>query len=321
MIYPWLESTLDGWRRRLAAGRKPQALIIHGNEGLGKSAFIEVVVAELMCKQPQPEPCGHCQSCRLLTAGHHPDVIKLEPEKGLIKVKEIRRLVEFFVSTAHSGAHKVAVISQAEQMNKAAANALLKVLEEPPASGLLILQTAHIHHLLPTIRSRCLQLQITLSAIQKQQAMDWLTERNTLSSDELAWIMTLADGLPLTADDLLQHNKQSSFTEHLKQISDYLTNNQTVTVTANYLAKNLDQQQWQLLQRYFLAWVKQQWRTDDNLNLAQQPLTSWLMQHPCGTTVCLKMCDLINQIMVNFNSQVKTQLQIESMLVDLRAAS
>ncbi len=318
MIYPWLQPILAQWRERLLANRKPQALIIHGNEGVGKGAFTDKVVAELMCKQPNPEPCGHCQSCRLLTSGHHPDLISLQPEKGLIKVKDIRRLVDFFVSTAHSGKHKLAVITQAETMNIAASNALLKVLEEPPASGLLILQTSQIHRLLPTIRSRCMQLQISLGEEQQEMVLGWLKGRHSLTSDELDWVMTVTDGLPLVADSLLNTKMQAVFMEHLSQLMRYLEKNQAVTTTAVYFEKNLDRQQWLLLQRYLIALVKHQWQPNNSHNWTQHPLSTWFMSHSNGVFACLKMCDLINQIMVNLNTQVKTQLQIESMLVTLK---
>jgi|SRR5690554_2620982 len=318
MIYPWLQPTLAQWRERLLADRKPQALIIHGNEGIGKGAFTDAIVAELMCRQPSPEPCGECQSCRLLASGHHPDLIKLEPEKGLIKVKDIRRLVAFFVSTAHSGKHKLAVIADAETMNKAAANALLKVLEEPPASGLLILQTAQMHHLLPTIRSRCLQLQITLDSNQQESILSWLKERHSVATEELNWVMTVSDGLPLIADSLLNLQMQNTFISHLDQLLEYLEESRAVTDTADYLMKNLDWLQWQLLQRYLMAYVKHQWQPNNTLIWTQHPLTSWLRKQPDGISTCLKMCELINQIMVNLTSQVKTQLQIESMLVTLK---
>lgn len=318
MIYPWLQPTLAQWRERILADRKPQALIIHGNEGIGKGVFTAAVVAELMCKQPNPEPCGQCQSCRLLASGHHPDLISLQPEKGLIKVKDIRRLVDFFVSTAHSGKHKLAVIAQAESMNMAAANALLKVLEEPPASGLLILQTAQIHRLLPTIRSRCLQLQINLDEKQRATALSWLKSRHSLTSDDLNWVMTVSDGLPLIADALLNTNSQEAFMGHLSQLVEYLKEKQAVTTTADYFVKNLDWQQWQLLQRYLMALVKHQWQPNKSLIWTDHPLTTWFTSQPNGVVACLKMCDLINQIMLNLNSQVKTQLQIESMLVTLK---
>jgi DNA polymerase-3 subunit delta' len=138
---------------RGAAERPHHAYIFAGPEGSGKSIAAIAFTAALLCPDGG---CGECRSCRLVAAGHHPNVFLVEPEGRDIHVDTIREEVWTPVSrTAPEPGRKVFVIREADRLSPAAADTLLKVLEEPPADAVFLLMSARAHELPDTIWSRC----------------------------------------------------------------------------------------------------------------------------------------------------------------------
>ncbi len=138
----------------------PHAVIFAGIYGIGKRKIAENCAAALLCENPKKgEACGVCASCKILAAGNHPDFYVIEPEESKsapnIKIGQIRSLQsQVSLQPNHSNC-RVVIIDGAEFMNKAAANCLLKTLEEPTGQTIFILVTANRAGLLMTIRSRC----------------------------------------------------------------------------------------------------------------------------------------------------------------------
>ena len=160
--YPWLQPQWQALGERHARDRIGHAYLLSGREGLGKSAFAEAVAQTLLCEAPGStfSPCCGCRSCLLYQAGNHPDVKLLAPEEDRksIVIDQVRALIEFFTLKSHYGRRKIGIVDPADSMHHAAANALLKILEEPPAEALLLL-VAHRPALLPaTVLSRCQRL-------------------------------------------------------------------------------------------------------------------------------------------------------------------
>ncbi len=104
------------------------------------------------------DACDGCPSCRRIEAGIHPDVAFVRPEKGVIKIEEIRKLEEALSLCPYEGGYKAAIVDDAHLMNDKAANAFLKCLEEPPAGSVIVLASSNPERLPDTIRSRCLAL-------------------------------------------------------------------------------------------------------------------------------------------------------------------
>ena len=100
-------------------------------------------------------PCGVCRSCRRIQAENHPDIIQVRPSGGLIRIARIRELCQSLTMKAYEARWRVAIICDAHRMNPQAANALLKMLEEPPDGTALVLTALQRSDLLPTIVSRC----------------------------------------------------------------------------------------------------------------------------------------------------------------------
>jgi DNA polymerase III subunit delta' len=193
LIYPWVLPVLDRLPRPAKA--LPRALLMTGRPGLGKRDTALFLVQGLLCETHRDElkACGSCASCRLYQVGNHPDLRMLEvgqeeegpasgaadedtgPSKKVsrqISVERVRTLTEFVTITSHRGGAKVVCIVPAEAMHPSAANAVLKILEEPPGDTYFVLVSHQPERLLPTIRSRCFQLAFTLPCAGP--ALDWL---------------------------------------------------------------------------------------------------------------------------------------------------
>lgn len=198
-LYPWLASNGHDLAEQLAAGRLPHALLVVGGTGLGAPGLIQWLEALLLCQTSSSrEPCGQCRSCTLLRAGNHADSLHLMPEgKGrLIKVDAVRHLLQFSQGTPQLGARQVVVLEQADTLNLAASNALLKVLEEPPDGTFILLQTDDPARLLPTIRSRVQWLRLAGPDVDQGQA--WLAEQG-VDAAQAPLLLSLAEGQPCRA--------------------------------------------------------------------------------------------------------------------------
>jgi len=156
----------------------------------------------LLCSAPVDGlNCGCCHGCELSAAGSHGDLRWLEPaeDSRVIKIDQVRSLIEFLNRTAGLGLRKVAVLAPAEAMNASAANALLKALEEPAPETYLILVCHRLHGVPATIRSRCRMLR--LPAPDRAQALDWL-EPLAGGRERSAQLLEVAGDRPLLALEL-----------------------------------------------------------------------------------------------------------------------
>ncbi|MFD2166548.1 AAA family ATPase [Thalassotalea euphylliae] len=165
MQFPWVEQLKGQLSSQLSQGRLPHALLLSGSKGVGKKHLAEWLARLILCQTPirngnvDSQACGHCKHCLLINSGTFPDLKSLESNDN-IGVDDIRSVTRFLETTAQIGQSKVVVISQIEHMTVAAANALLKTLEEPNVGNVLILSTDNIDLILPTIVSRCQRVDI-----------------------------------------------------------------------------------------------------------------------------------------------------------------
>jgi DNA polymerase-3 subunit delta' len=153
---------LANLRRAMGENHPGHAHLYFGPPGIGKATVAAAFVQALFCRNklsPDASGCGACAPCRKVAQGVHGDLIQVVMAEGKtrIGVDQVRQLAGFFSLTPLEAPWKVAIMDDAASMNEAAANALLKTLEEPPDRSLLILVTRQPGRLLPTIRSRCLK--------------------------------------------------------------------------------------------------------------------------------------------------------------------
>lgn len=204
-ILPW---QTEPWRRMqecITQGRLPHALLLTGASGLGKTVFAQSLAGALLCERPRAsgEPCGACRACYWLDAATHPDLLLLQPEEPdkPIRIDPVRAFCQSLSLTSQCGGHKVGLIAPAHHMNSAAANSLLKTLEEPAADTLIVLISDRPSALLPTIQSRCQRLH--LAPPSAQEALPWL-QRQLEQGGDAGVLLALAAGAPLKAVALSQ---------------------------------------------------------------------------------------------------------------------
>jgi DNA polymerase-3 subunit delta' len=231
------------WHRalleRLLADRErmPHALLLHGPAGIGKVEFAHALAAGALCESPRGGlACGECPSCHWFSQGNHPDFREIvpeatadeegegaaepeavKPEKArslVIKIDQIRAVADFISLSTHRAGFKVLVIRPAETLQPAAANALLKTLEEPPARTLIVLVSDRPSRLLATIRSRCRLLALALPG--RDEALAWLRAEG-VEKPEVA--LASAGGAPLLARDLARPEESELRRRLLSELS------------------------------------------------------------------------------------------------------
>lgn len=196
----WLVSDFQQLAGQYRQQRLPHGLLVVSQAGDGSELLLKELIALILCAQPGDSACGNCKNCQLLATTHHPDYLKIEPEgkSQTIKVEAIRGVVGKVSETAQQGGSKIIHIAGAETMNVNAANALLKVLEEPTDNTFIFLETTALSRLLPTIRSRC-RIQ-TLSRPSEDEALAYLESSGFNGDRNIA--LTIAGGGPILASSL-----------------------------------------------------------------------------------------------------------------------
>lgn len=170
------DSAIAAFRSGLGSGRLHHAWLISGPEGIGKALFADKAALRVLAEAAGPpvEAPGldvpdHHPAARLVEAGSHPDLMRLErlaKDSGTelarsISVDQVRGLQRLFSTTASMSPWRAVIIDSIDDLERSAANALLKNLEEPPPSSLFLLVSHAPERLLPTIRSRCRQLRLS----------------------------------------------------------------------------------------------------------------------------------------------------------------
>ncbi|MDQ9171577.1 DNA polymerase III subunit delta' [Oxalobacteraceae bacterium R-40] len=252
LLFPWQN---DAWRQLQQFGeRLPHAILFYGPEGIGKAEFAEHFAQALLCERPDPEghACGQCSSCGWFAQYGHPDYRRVRPEaldegeaageedgtdgedapkaakstkapSKEIKIDQIRALSDFMNVSTHRQGRRVIFLYPAEALNAAAANALLKTLEEPPAGTVFLLVTNSLDRLLPTILSRCRKFPLPMPA--RDEALAWLQSQGLDKAEDY---LAQQGGAPIAAkgfaeagmgemlDEMLAHLAQPSLEGALK---------------------------------------------------------------------------------------------------------
>ena len=224
MMYPWQDSTTAAFRSYTDSGRVPQGLLIWGPSGCGKFDLAHLMARELLCLDDGPGACGECRSCKLLDGGAHPDFREITFEinkdtgklRDVIRVDQIRALIEALYKTTTISNRKVAIIHPAERMHVSASNALLKTLEEPVGDTVQIL-VAHDPGRLPaTVLSRCQKLHLGLP--DPEQAHEWLVTKAGTNSEDAKLALKASAGSPLEALSLIEEGSLESYRDTVRML-------------------------------------------------------------------------------------------------------
>lgn len=202
-VLPWHQDQWSSIAKAFTSQHIPHALLLHGPGGVGKTDFAQLLARTLVCGQPRIEAntvsaCRQCRPCQQYASDDdaHADILQLQPLEGDwdIKIDQARAAIDFANQTAHYGGRKVILIHCVDVLNRSAANAMLKTLEEPPNGTILILVSESPGRLLPTVRSRCQQIRFSLPP--RHLAEGWLQQK---SSGNVSHLLSEANGAPLRA--------------------------------------------------------------------------------------------------------------------------
>lgn len=317
MIYSWHQ---EQWTQIATQwDKQPNAWLFTGRQNTGKTTFARTLAQALLCEQASEpaQACGQCPSCHLFAQNSHPDFYVLSPEEEesataarklqQIKIDEVRAVLEPLSQTSMRGGRRVVLIHPAEAMNIQAANALLKMLEEPPQAVVFLLVSHHKDRLLPTIKSRCRQLH--LPAPTQLQALQYLQEKNMENAAEH---LAFHSGAPLFEI----HSEHEQLRSQLLQ---WLSEPRLLSMLD--FATAFDKQKLPLAA--LLDWLDK-WLID--WALVQQNLSP--LYYPSQESALQKICNKITaSSLFHYRKQVydllpyghhslNTRLQIEALLID-----
>jgi DNA polymerase-3 subunit delta' len=221
-------------KRAISSGRVAHSYLFAGPDGVGKGLAARALAKALNCESPvggatvghsvgpsagddKVDSCGVCTSCKTMDEGFHLNLVKVEPVEGLLKIDQIRDLQNALKYRVASG-RRVAIVGGADRLIKAAANAFLKTLEEPPADSIIILVTSRPAELLPTILSRCQR--INFRPLPEEVVSRVLIKRlggKDLSSEDAAMIARFAGGSLSRALEAARSGEQARRREFLER--------------------------------------------------------------------------------------------------------
>jgi len=239
---PWLAPLFKQLTETYQAGRFAHGLLFTGCAGVGKFKLAQHLAKYLLCSNKQTEPCNRCHSCLLFAAQNHLDLHLLQNEENKsIGIEQVRNLIGTLNERPHLGDNKVVIIKNANLLTAAAANALLKTLEEPQGNSYLILLTRTHHQLMPTLLSRVQHTH--LHSPKDSDLLTWLAEQGFAVQDK--GLLRLFQNSPLALLNHLQsvHNTTGhDQRQHCVEGLFYLLNNpETLFTFSQFLAGQAEQ--------------------------------------------------------------------------------
>jgi len=319
----------------------PHALIFSGLKGVGKQAaaleFAKICncternadraittsidksrEGRLSNKHPlEVGPCGRCKSCRKIASGNHPDVIQIKPSGAYIKIAQIRALGQTLAMRPYEAKWRTVIISNAQAMNPAASNALLKMLEEPPAQTVLILTAGQRSDLLPTIVSRCQH--IRFKPISQENLESYIIENREVTPVQARILASMAGGSYTTALDMADKNWFARRTWLLNEIAAIATRpTARIMALAEELSKNRETLQGALE-------VTQSWFRDvaifryDPGKVVHKDLSENIREASQKTNVSsqLSIIRKIHNVQQKIQTNANARLAVESLLLML----
>ncbi|MBF0255771.1 MAG: DNA polymerase III subunit delta' [Gammaproteobacteria bacterium] len=320
VFLPWQAQQWQQLQRAREQGRMPHALLLSGAAKTGKRQFAEALGQSLLCVSPRPEhlACGECPSCRLILGGTHADLAFLEPEEPgkQLKIDAIREFTGSEALSSQRGGFKIRIIDPADAMNRAAANALLKTLEEPSPNSLLLLISAQPGLLPATIRSRCQQINFPLP--ETEQALAWLGEQ---AAEDWRTLLSVAAGAPLKALELAAEGVMAQRSSLLEELLALLAGRADPIELAEAWSKRDVEQLLGWLASLLMDLMRLQLAVEASLfNPDQLARLRPLAQSKSARHWHQAMQQLI-EVRKSITSQLNLQLQLERLLISLVGVS
>ena len=323
-IYPWLDHYWPLFFQSTHTSpikTRHHSFLIHGVAGLGKTVLAARFAKALLCSNLDKNnlPCCQCDSCHLFDNNLHPDFNTVSPqaEGKQIKVDQIRALNDFLSKTSQLGQSQIACITNADAFNTSSANAFLKNLEEPSENTYIILLHHHISPILPTIRSRCLQIPIVTPS--KNIAFEWLKAQFPDKEDkELLYSLQYSKIAPLKASNFIEKNKLESLSSFLKDLRSLLKKEKSVTEVAAFWNKYSKMDLFEWLEYWLCDLIRLAFTGDNQLN--HQPSASRFFMAILKRTTIDKLYLLLDQVRecnanVRRSSNLNENLMFEQLLI------
>ncbi|MEQ9009846.1 DNA polymerase III subunit delta' [Algiphilus sp.] len=303
-VPPWQHATLRELQRLERAARLPQTMVLQAARGTGLERFAQALTGWLLCQQRTNAPCGQCDGCRQWQAGNHPDALRILPEGAAqeITVDQVRVVTELLSLSRHHRGYRVVQLFPAERLNRNAANALLKTLEEPGEGTVFLLLSEQPRNLLPTVRSRA-QV-ITVPRPSEAQAREWLVAQGISDGENR---LAMYPGQPIRALEDEDQETAPLFDTALQQLE--AAPSELTQVARRVAATREDATR-------FLEWLATQAWNDAASHLSAGP--------SIGTTCAVETYQLTLQARGALRANTPPQLAVESLLVSwlaLRAQS
>ncbi|WP_193014371.1 MULTISPECIES: DNA polymerase III subunit delta' [Gammaproteobacteria] len=279
--YPWLNQAYRQLISMYQEGRGHHALLLHATEGMGAEALSYGLSRWLMCQNKQGlKSCNECHSCRLMLAETHPDWHILQSEKGKssVGIEAVRKITEKLEHHAQQSGARVVWIKNVEALTEAAANALLKTLEEPPKNTYFLMNCQQPEVLLATLRSRCFCYHLSTPDIQP--AIHWLQQQlPNMTYANGVTALNLSQQAPLLALSLLKDEWQERNT-FCQALQTSLQQHDLYVFLPQLNQDNIDRRLYWLLSLLLDALKYQTNAQAYCVNQDQQPLIMALSQWP-----------------------------------------
>lgn len=226
------EHIVEHFKKAIENNKVSHAYIINGEKGMGKSTVAKAFAMTLLCEEKGTVPCMKCHSCVQALTDNNPDLIMITPDKPTtLSIDHIRQtLVNDVELKPYSNSHKVYIVEDAELMNNAAQNAILKTIEEPPEYAVIILLTTNISALLQTVLSRCVKLD--MQPLKKEVVKKYLMEKEKVVDYQADIAVSFAGGNLGKAIELSKSQDFAEMLDEVIQLLRYIKDMQAYEVVA-----------------------------------------------------------------------------------------
>lgn len=216
--------------KTLQKNKLSHSYLFEGLAGVGKNTFALELAQLILCEASQEDkPCQSCKACHMIHAKTHPDVIVINKDTQVTKIETIRtQMVKEMGIKPYQSEHKIIIVKAADSITVEGQNAMLKTIEDPPQYGLIILVCENASKLLPTIKSRCIN--IRFNALN-QQELSYYLDKQPIEGIQKQVVAKLADGSIGVIQDIL---KDSSYWELRAQSIEYLSRLQKADLISLY---------------------------------------------------------------------------------------
>ena len=217
------EQTIQHMKHAIQLNKVSHAYIINGEKGSGKKLLADLFAQTLQCEAGGTEPCMECRSCKQAASQNQPDIIRVTHEKpNTISVEDIREQLNGDIQIKpYSSPYKIYIVDEAEKLTVQAQNALLKTIEEPPSYAVILLLTSNAGTLLPTIRSRCVLLD--LKPVPSQKIKKYLMEELEIPEYRADICTAFAQGNVGKAKRLALSDNFGEMLEHALHLVKYIS--------------------------------------------------------------------------------------------------